>query len=73
MKNEMIIKTSLEELLNVLDARANITVFTGKEDHYCTMKVMSFLCEDELMRLNGKKAVTGIAICLGIISIQLKY
>jgi hypothetical protein len=71
MKNK--IKTNLRELLSVLDARAYVTIFTSEKDHYCTMKVMNLLCEDELMRLNGKKAVTGIAICLGIISIQLEY
>ena len=71
MKNK--IKTNLRELLSVLDARTYVTIFTSEKDHYSAMPVMVFLCDDELMRLNGYRAVTGIAIALGSISIQLEY
>lgn len=72
MANEIIIRTNLEALLNVLDARATITVFTGEQDHYCPMSVMSFLCEPELMRLNGEKKVVGLVVALGQITVRVE-
>lgn len=42
MKNEMIIKTSLEELLNVLDARQIITLF----NYYSIITKAVFILSD---------------------------
>lgn len=73
MKKGMIIKSNLRDLLSVLDARAFVTIFTSEKDHYSTMPVMEFLCDAELMRLNGDRTVTGIAVMIGSITIQLEY
>ena len=73
MKEEIVIRSTLKALLNVLDARAFVTIYTGKKNHYSAMPVMGFLCNDELMRLHGEKKVIGIAVMLGTISIQLEY
>lgn len=76
MNNNAIINTRLEELLNVMDARANVNIFKSKEnnkqDLLRSTKIYNFLSDGLLMTVYGDYKVVGLSIALGVTSILIK-
>lgn len=64
MKNNSIIGFRLKDLLDILDARANVTVYTGiTEDDKITsnaVKVYELLANTDFINKYGEKEVKGL-------------
>ena len=74
MKNATI-RTTLENLLNVMDARANVSIFVGSEESNTSvkyLKVYNFLSESELMSKYGSCKVIGLSVTCGVTSILIE-
>lgn len=75
MKNATILST-LEDLLNVMDARANIDIFESKEnneqDLLRSTKLYNILPDDLFMTVYGDYKVVGLSITLGVASILIE-
>lgn len=74
MKNATI-RTTLENLLNVMDARANVSIFVGSEESNTSvkyLKVYNFLSESELMSKYGSRKVIGLSVTCGVTSILIE-
>ena len=75
MENNAIINGfRLKDLLNILDARANVTVYTGitAEDKVSkdAVKVYELLADNDFMNKYGKKEVKGLVsfmLCTNIL------
>ena len=75
MKNATIL-TTLEELLNVMDARANVNIFESKEnnkqDLLRSTKLYNLLPDDLFITVYGDYKVVGLSIALGVVSILIE-
>lgn len=74
MENNSIIGFRLKDLLDILDARANVTIYTGitAEDKVSkgTVKVYELLADNDFMNKYGKKEVKGLVsfmLCTNIL------
>lgn len=75
MKNATIIST-LEDLLNVMDARANVDIFIqllgGKEGLLRSNKIYNLIADPEFIGKYGSYKVIGLSIALGVASILVE-
>lgn len=76
MKNAIINGFRLKDLLNILDARANVTIFTGitTEDKVSkdAVKVYELLADKDFMNNYGKKDVTGLVSFMNVTHILIE-
>lgn len=77
MNNNAIINGfRLMDLLNILDARANVTVFTGitADDKVSSdaVKVYELLTDDKFMESYGKQEVTGLVSFINVTNILIE-
>lgn len=75
MKNATILST-LEDLLNVMDARANVDIFIqlkdGKEGLLRSNKIYNLIADPEFIGKYGSYKVIGLSIALGVTSILIE-
>lgn len=76
MKNTNIINTRLEALLEVMDARANISIFIarsdGKEELLRSTKIYGLIADNDFIGGYGDYKVIGLSITLNFISILIE-
>lgn len=76
MKNAIINGFRLKDLLNILDARANVTIFTGitTEDKVSkdAVKVYELLADTDFINKYGKKDVTGLVSFMNVTHILIE-
>ena len=76
MKNAIINGFRLKDLLNILDARANVTIFTGitTEDKISkdAVKVYELLANEEFIKTYGKRDVTGLVSFMNVTHILIE-
>lgn len=76
MKNAIINGFRLKDLLNILDARANVTIFTGitTEDKVSedAVKVYELLADKDFINKYGKKDVTGLVSFMNVTHILIE-
>lgn len=77
MENNAIINGfRLKDLLNILDARANVAVYTGitAEDKVSkdAVKVYELLADNDFMNKYGKKEVKGLVSFINVTNILIK-
>lgn len=77
MNNNAIVNTRLEDLLNVMDARANVNIFksgrntiSGKNELWKSVKVYQLLDSDYPVIMRYK--VIGLSVLLGDTSILIE-
>ena len=75
MENNAIVNTRLEELLGVMDPRANVTVFEkaedGKEVIIASSKLYDIL-SGWFVNIYGSYKVIGLSVTLGVTSILIE-
>ena len=75
MNNNAIVNTRLEELLGVMDPRANVTVFEkaedGKEVIIASSKLYDIL-SGWFVNIYGSYKVIGLTVALGVASILIE-
>lgn len=75
MKNATILST-LEDLLNVMDARANVDIFIqlkdGKEGLLRSNKIYNLISDPEFIGKYGSYKVIGLRVTLGVASILIE-
>lgn len=75
MKNATIL-TTLENLLNVMDARANVEIFIqlkdGKEGLLRSNKLYNLIADPEFIGKYGSYKVIGLSIAFGVASILIE-
>lgn len=65
MKNNAIINGRLKDLLNILDARASVDIFTSETELLIHANVYELLANDEFMRKYGRNYyVNGLTVGL---------
>ena len=76
MTNAIINGFRLKDLLNILDARANVTIFTGitTEDKVSedAVKVYELLANEEFIKTYGKRDVTGLVSFMNVTHILIE-
>lgn len=75
MKNNNYLKITLGELLEILDARGFINVFTkvgDRENSIKFIKVYEFISEPELMRKYSSYKVIGLNVAIGSTNILIE-
>ena len=75
MENNAIINGfRLKDLLNILDARANVTVYTGIKDKVSedSVKVYELLADNYFMNKYGKKEVKGLVSFINVTNILIE-
>ncbi len=77
MKNNAIINTRLEVLLNVIDARANVDIFAqrgDKQELLRSNKLFVLLADNEFIgnRSIYNAKVIGLNVTLGVVSILIE-
>lgn len=72
MENNAFIDIRFIDFLDILDARATITVFVGDDASIKHIKVYEFLAEPELVRKYRNYSVVGLKSDLGITTISIK-
>lgn len=75
MENNAIINGfRLKDLLNILDARANVTVYTGIKDKVSedSVKVYELLADNDFMNKYGKKEVKGLVSFINVTNILIE-
>ena len=74
MENNAIINIRLVDLLNILDARTTVSIFTeiGKEPVKNQFKVYELLADSDFMRANKNTEVNGIVNFIHITNILIK-
>ena len=78
MKNNAIINTRLEVLLNIMDARANVDIFRatadGKEELLRSNKLFRILADNEFIGDSSiyNARVIGLNVTLGVTSILIE-
>ena len=68
--NEYLIKTTLGELLDVLDARARVNIFIDNGELWRSCAVYHLFDSEYREYRNGYK-VTGLSIVFGVVSINI--
>lgn len=76
MNNAIINGFRLKDLLNILDARTNVTIFTGisagdkvSED---AVKVYELLASEEFIKIYGKREVKGLVSFINVTNILIE-
>lgn len=64
MENNAIMNGRLKDLLNILDARAQVDIFTSETNRIATARVYILLADSEFMRTYGRYEVTGLTVGL---------
>lgn len=75
MKNNAIVNTNLGDLLNLLDARAFVNIFAGKNGDKCVKanrRVYELLSDKEFLKAYADRQVTGLLTLLNSISIMVE-
>ena len=76
MKNNKNIGATLEELLNVMDARANVNIFkdlgNNKDELLRSNKIYNLIADPEFIGNYGSYDVIGLCVILGITSILIE-
>ena len=74
MENNAIINMRLVELLNILDARTIITLFTeiGGEPVKSNVKVYELLADDEFIKAHKNTEVKGLVSFINVTNILIK-
>ena len=77
MENNAIINGfRLKDLLNILDARANVTVYTGitaeAKVSKDAVKVYELLADNDFMNKYGKKEVKGLVSFINVTNVLIK-
>lgn len=76
MKNNKNIGATLEELLNVMDARANVNIFKDlgncKDELLRSNKIYNLISDPEFIGKYGSYKVIGLSIALGVASILIE-
>ena len=76
MENNAIINTRLEQLLNVMDARAYVNIFNkelSKDERLIrSEKLYRLIADDEFLSQFGSFKVVGLSVTLGVISILIE-
>lgn len=74
MENNAIINIRLVELLNILDARAIITLFTeiGGEPVKSNVKVYELLADDDFIKAHKNTEVKGLVSFINVTNILIK-
>lgn len=74
-KNATILST-LEELLKVIDARANVTIFrqlkNGNQEFLRLNKVYNLIADPEFTNEYGSYKIIGLCIALGVANILIE-
>ena len=76
MKNNAIVNTRLEDLLNVMDARANVNIFNKElsldERLIRSEKLYYLIADGEVLSQFGSFKVIGLSVALGVASILIE-
>lgn len=74
MENNAILNIRLVELLNILDARTIITLFTeiGGEPVKSNVKVYELLADDEFIKAHKNTEVKGLVSFINVTNILIK-
>lgn len=76
MKNNENIGATLEELLNVMDARANVNIFkdlgNNKDELLRSNKIYNLIADPEFIGNYGSYDVIGLCVTLGVVSILIE-
>lgn len=76
MKNNKNIRSTLEELLNIMDARANVNIFKDlgncKDELLRSNKIYNLISDPEFIGKYGSYYVIGLCVTLGVASILIE-